>query len=253
MCARSIEIEPNYAKFRGQQVIVALGNGAIWRRRALELFQELKARYPLLTDYDSFGIQANVLCGEPQQALNLLQQNTLPKPDAEQWLTQIIYALQVKQQLLELGEAVEKSLLEDTDLLEILEALFKAYPADPMIQVNLRKRPVPRGAIPAPGRVIIVREWRNRGQLGHLLCCQSRVCHAQNVCMGTIHGIVLVHHGQGTFKTWTLRQVEPVGCTGTRRPRKVNFCPNNPSVRRHGGRAASRLSFCFQNETLHPS
>jgi tetratricopeptide (TPR) repeat protein len=137
MCARSIEIEPNYAKFRGQQIIVALGNGAIWRRRALELFQELKARYPLLTDYDSFGIQANVLCGEPQQALNLLQQNTLPKPDAEQWLTQITYALQLKQQLLELGEAVEKSLLEDTDLLEILEALFKAYPADPMIQANL--------------------------------------------------------------------------------------------------------------------
>jgi tetratricopeptide (TPR) repeat protein len=43
----------------------------------------------------------------------------------------------VKQQLLKLGEAIEKSLVDETDLLEALEALFKAYPADPMIQANL--------------------------------------------------------------------------------------------------------------------
>ncbi len=137
MFARSLEIEPNYAKFRGQQIIVALRDSATRRRWALELFEELKARYPLLNDYDSFGIQAYVLCGEPQQALNLLQQNTLPKQDAEQWLTQIAYALEVKQRLLTLGEAIEKNLVDETDLLESLEALFKAYPADPMIQANL--------------------------------------------------------------------------------------------------------------------
>jgi len=137
MFARSLEIEPNYAKFRGQQIVIALRASATRRRRALELFQELKARYPLLDDYDGFGIQASLLCGEPQQALNLLQQDTLPKQDAEQLLTQITDALEVKQQLLKLGEAIEKSLVDEPDLLEILEALFEAYPADPIIQANL--------------------------------------------------------------------------------------------------------------------
>lgn len=135
MFARSIEIEPNYAKIRGQQIVVALR--ATRRRRALELFQELKARYPLLNDYDGVGISAYLMCGEPQQALNLSQQNTLPKQDAEQLLTQITYALDVKQQLLKLGEAIETSLIDETDLLEFLEALYKAYPSDPMIQANL--------------------------------------------------------------------------------------------------------------------
>jgi tetratricopeptide (TPR) repeat protein len=135
MFARSIEIEPNYVKFRGQQIVVALR--ATRRRRALELFQELKARYPLLNDYDGVGISAYLMCGEPQQALNLLQQNTLPKQEAEQLLTQIRYALEVKQQLLKLGGAIEKSLIDETEVLEFLESLYKAYPSDPMIQANL--------------------------------------------------------------------------------------------------------------------
>jgi tetratricopeptide (TPR) repeat protein len=133
--ARSIEIEPNYAKIRGQQVVAAMR--ATRRRQALELFQELKARYPLLNDYDGVGISAYLICGEPQQALTLLQKNSLPKPDAEQLLTQITYALEVKQQLSALGEAVEKRLIDETDLLECLEALYKAYPPDPLIQANL--------------------------------------------------------------------------------------------------------------------
>jgi tetratricopeptide (TPR) repeat protein len=133
--ARSIEIEPNYAKFRGQQIVVALR--APRRRQALELFQELKARYPLLNDYDGFGISAYLICGEPQQALTLLQQTTLPKPDAEEFLTQINYALDVKQQMLKLEELIGKSLVSETDLLEFLEALYKAYSSDPLVQANL--------------------------------------------------------------------------------------------------------------------
>jgi tetratricopeptide (TPR) repeat protein len=135
MFARSIEIEPNYAKFRGQQIVVALR--ATRRRRALELFQELKVRYPLLDDYDGFGISAYLICGEPRQALDLLRLNTLPQQDAEQLLAQITYALDVKQQLSKLEGAIGKSLVDETDLLEFLEALFKAYPSDPMIQANL--------------------------------------------------------------------------------------------------------------------
>ena len=52
MFARAIEIEPNYAKLRGQQIVVAFR--ATRRREAIELFQELKARYPLLDDYDGY-------------------------------------------------------------------------------------------------------------------------------------------------------------------------------------------------------
>jgi tetratricopeptide (TPR) repeat protein len=133
--ARSIEIEPNYAKFRGQQIAIALR--APRRRQALELFQELRARYPALNDYDGLGVSAYLNCGEPQQALDLLQQNTLPKSDAEQLLTQVTYALDVKQQLLKLEEAIGKSQIDETDLLECLEVIVKAYPSDPMIQANL--------------------------------------------------------------------------------------------------------------------
>lgn len=133
--ARSIEIEPNYAKCRGQQIIVALRGSS--RRRPLDLFQELKARYPLLDDYDGVGISAHLICGEPQQALQLLQKNTLPSQDAEQLLAQINYALEAKQQLAKLGEGVAKGLISETDLLEYLADLYKAYPPDPLIQANL--------------------------------------------------------------------------------------------------------------------
>lgn len=135
MFARSIEIEPNYAKCRGQQIIGALRSSR--RRRALELFQELKARYPQLVDYDGVGISAYLICGEPQHALQLLQKNTLPSQDGEQLLTQINYALAAKQQLSKLGEAMAQGLIGETDLLECLEELLKAYPADPLIQANL--------------------------------------------------------------------------------------------------------------------
>ena len=135
MFARALEIEPNYAKLRGQQI--ALAFRATRRREAIELFQELKARYPLLDDYDGFGIQAYLICGEAQQALDLLQRNTLPKQDAEQLLTPISNALEVKQQMEKLGEAVEKSQINEADLRGLLEALHKAYPTDPMIQANL--------------------------------------------------------------------------------------------------------------------
>ena len=135
MFARAIEIEPNYAKLRGQQIVIAFR--ATRRREALELFQELKARYPLLDDYDGFGIQAYLICGEPQQALDLLQHNTLPKQDAEQLLTVITNALEVKQQMEKLGEAVEKSQINEADLRELLEELYKAYRTDPLIQANL--------------------------------------------------------------------------------------------------------------------
>ena len=91
--ARSIEIEPNYGKFRGQQIVVELRGRR--RRRALEAFYELRARYPMLADYDGVGISAHLICGEARQALELLQRNSLPKPDAEQLLTQINYALVV--------------------------------------------------------------------------------------------------------------------------------------------------------------
>ena len=135
MFARAIEIEPNYAKLRGQQIAIAFR--ATRRREAIELFQELKARYPLMDDYDGYGLQACLICGEPQLALDLLQRNTLPKQDAEQLLTQISAALEVKQEMATLEEAVEKSQINEADLREHLEALHKAYPADPMIQANL--------------------------------------------------------------------------------------------------------------------
>lgn len=135
MFARAVEIEPNYAKLRGQQIVIAFSSTR--RREALDLFQELKARHPLLDDYDGYGIQAYLVCGEPQQALHLLQHNTLPKQDAEQLQTQVNYALEVKEQLVKLGEAVEKSLINEADLREVLEALYAAYSTDPMIQANL--------------------------------------------------------------------------------------------------------------------
>ena len=135
MFARAIEIEPNCVKLRGHQIVVALGGTR--RREALELFQELEGRYPLLNDYDGVGIQAYLICGEPQQALDLLQQNTLPKQDAEQLLTQITNALNVKRQLLVLGEVVENGMINEADLCELLGDLYEVYPADPMIQVNL--------------------------------------------------------------------------------------------------------------------
>jgi N-acetylneuraminic acid mutarotase/tetratricopeptide (TPR) repeat protein len=135
MFARAIEIEPNYAKLRGQQIVIAFN--ATRRREALELFQELKARYPLLDDYDGFGIHAYLVCGEPRLALDLLQQNTLPKQDAEQLLVLITNAHEVKQQMEKLGDAVEKSQINEADLCELLGELHKVYPSDPMIQANL--------------------------------------------------------------------------------------------------------------------
>ena len=167
MFARAIEIEPNYAKLRGQQIVVAFRGTR--RREALELFHELKARYPLLDDYDGFGIQAYLICGEPQQSLDLLQRNTLPKQDAEQLLTQINAALEVKQEMLKLGEAVEKSQINEADLRELLEALHKVYPTDPHDSGESRKRFVPRRPIPAR-RGIIAGCWRrNFGRLDPLL------------------------------------------------------------------------------------
>jgi tetratricopeptide (TPR) repeat protein len=135
MFARSIEIEPNYAKCLGQQIIVALRG--IHRRRALDLFLELKARYPLLDDYDGVGISAHLICGEPEQALQLLQNNTLPSQDANQLLTQINCALEVKQLLAKLGEGMVQGQIGEADLLGYLEDLYKAYPLDPLIQANL--------------------------------------------------------------------------------------------------------------------
>jgi len=133
--ARSIEIEPNYAKCLGQQIIVT--QRGIHRRQALDLFQELKARYPLLDDYDGVGISAHLMCGEPQQALQLLQKNTLPSQDADQLLTQINCALEVKQLLAKLGEGMVQGQIGEADLLGYLEDLYKAYPLDPLIQANL--------------------------------------------------------------------------------------------------------------------
>jgi tetratricopeptide (TPR) repeat protein len=135
MFARAIEIEPNYAKFRGQQIVIVMR--ATRRRHALELFRELRARYPLLGDYDAIGMSAYMVCGEPQQALGLLEQAPLPAKDVEQLRTQITFALDLKQRLSKLGESVEKSLINEADLLESLEAFYEAYPSDPVIQANL--------------------------------------------------------------------------------------------------------------------
>ena len=135
MFARAIEIEPNYSKLQGQQIVVALR--ATRRREALELFDELKSRYPSLGDYDGLGINAYLICGEAQQALDLLQQNTLPPSDAETLQAQITTALEVKQVLANISEAVGNAPLDEAELREVLEALYKAYPGDPQVQANL--------------------------------------------------------------------------------------------------------------------
>jgi hypothetical protein len=137
--ARAIEIEPNFAAYRGNQFLFALNCPRY--RQGLMLFQQLKTKYPFLEDYDGYAIQAYLTCGTPKEALELVQQSTLPETQAEELLASITAAVEAKEQFTTLyppGEGMfADGYPEGKEAVKELEALHARYDADPFIQANL--------------------------------------------------------------------------------------------------------------------
>jgi tetratricopeptide (TPR) repeat protein len=145
-CSRVVEIEPNLPLYRAAQIEAALGMPR--RTVASILFNELQTRYPNLSYFDSYGVRANLLIGEPEKARELMERKAIPPREVAD-LNPIVeaavsanerYVALEKERYAALAEPsnrLEQNPQADERILRVLEDTHSNYPANPFIQANL--------------------------------------------------------------------------------------------------------------------
>jgi tetratricopeptide (TPR) repeat protein len=137
---RAVEIEPNHSKYRGSQLIICVHCPA--RRQAAALYDDLKAAFPHVGDYDFYGIHAYLRIGQPGRAREILLGAKLPKDDAETLRATVEKAVQarsrydaLRSQLSAKGNDLPQEV--HGEVLSVLESLHAGYEDDPDIQASL--------------------------------------------------------------------------------------------------------------------
>jgi tetratricopeptide (TPR) repeat protein len=137
---RAVEIEPNYSAYWGSQLIIGVHCPA--RRQAAALYDDLKAAFPHVGDYDFYGIHAHLRIGQPGRAREILLGAKLSKDEAETLRETVEKAVQarsrydaLRSQLTAEGNRFPPE--EQGELLSLLEALHATYEDDPDIQASL--------------------------------------------------------------------------------------------------------------------
>ena len=155
LAEKAVAIEPNSYTYLGMRVGHALN--ASFRYVAMEYFEVLRSRFPLVDDFNAQGMQAYLVCGEPEKAEALLEGSLLPD-DQQARFEDVIAQRSVVNRAY---DAIDKRMarpdreLGDKDreaLIKELETLQGEYPEHPWIQANLglllRKQGEPeRGAV----------------------------------------------------------------------------------------------------------
>jgi len=137
---KAIAIEPNSFNYLGMRV--AHARNASYRFMALGYFEALRKRFPLIDDFNAYGVQCYLDCGEPGKAEALLEQSRLPDDQTKRFEDAIAKASFVDAAYGAIEEKMRSSghRLSDEErkqLLEDLQALHERYPAHPWIQANL--------------------------------------------------------------------------------------------------------------------
>jgi tetratricopeptide (TPR) repeat protein len=130
-----LTIEPNYAQYYGLQVGYTFDTPR--RRQALEHFRQLKAKYPLYGDFDFYGIQACIYCGEAGEANSLLNNSSLPKSQLELLTPLVASAVQARNKFMEFAVKLNSGQAINTNILKNIEEIQTIFAYDPMVQANL--------------------------------------------------------------------------------------------------------------------
>lgn len=135
---RAVEIEPNHVHYRG--VMVADAINAPRRFAAGALFDELRARYPHVRDFDWYGVHAYLRVGNPGKAREVLDLGAIPAPEAQALHETVTAAERAHAAYL----ALENEKLTGSqdgpgidEVIRVLEAALAAYPVAPYILANL--------------------------------------------------------------------------------------------------------------------
>lgn len=132
---RAIAIEPNYSLFLGNQIMYAIVSPH--RRQGLNLFRTFKARFPHCGDYDMYGVQVCRICGEIDEAVELLKRAALPKAQNDELSALLTPGIPAKAQFLALDKAIREGEPISSRTLADLIKINNSYPDDPMVKANL--------------------------------------------------------------------------------------------------------------------
>jgi len=135
---RAVEIEPDYSKYRGSHLIIAVNCPARWH--AAKLYDDLKQQFPHVGDYDYYGIHAYLGIGKPDRARAILQQAKLPEAEAQSLGASVEGAVQARGRYDAFRSEVSangKPYLLQEWVLPFLEEVHAAYDVDPDIQASL--------------------------------------------------------------------------------------------------------------------
>jgi tetratricopeptide (TPR) repeat protein len=137
-CDRAVEIEPNLALYRAQQIINAVNCPR--RHQASTLFDDFQRRYPLLRDYDYYGIHAYLRTGEAPKANETLQRASALQPEEVGNLRPAVEAaVRAHQGFADLDRKVRQGGSEmraSEETLSVLKRLYADCAVDPFIQAN---------------------------------------------------------------------------------------------------------------------
>lgn len=136
---RAIEIEPNFMRYRAHQMHHQLrARMPALALMALDLFRQ---DFPGERDVDLQGIHAHLLCGQPEQARELLVDAALPEEMRRELAVMLDAACEaavgVRKTLHALDERSTAGNLVTPELLGILEHARSRFPTDPFLNANL--------------------------------------------------------------------------------------------------------------------
>ncbi|HHJ21120.1 MAG TPA: tetratricopeptide repeat protein, partial [Gammaproteobacteria bacterium] len=133
-------IEPNASRYQGRTVFYSLK--APPRSSAIAEFEALKNRFPLVDDYNIYGIEAYLGCAMIEKARELLDASVLDDDTRKELQTRVDEALAVDTAYKIIDAKVASKDYPDdpggyADLVAELEPLLQRYPENPWIQANL--------------------------------------------------------------------------------------------------------------------
>ena len=146
-CAKIIEIEPNLAFYRAMHINVALKGNR--RFNAARFFDDLRERYPNLSDFNVVGAHAYLAIGEPERAKALLESTKISLQEEAELRSTVDAAIDATKRYLLIDKSrfalIERkktgqptqSTVVDKDLLDLLGKMNASYPVNPFIQANL--------------------------------------------------------------------------------------------------------------------